>query len=341
MIELLDPETPDAAVTTRRSVFPSLVSLNIHLLLLVILALVLFNPEREEEPLVLEMQNTPENEDTSFAVFEMTKSEPSVASESVESEPSIVTIDEVVGEVEPVAFGPPGDAVASIGDAMEAMSFDQRLDDARRYGIDIVIVFDATGSMSSEINSVKQNIQAITQTVLRKIPKARFSLAYYRDFSDVVRVGGVPLNNNLTRISKFAKAIGAQGGGRDAPEAVNLGMKWAVAKNEFRQSSQHVMLIFGDAPPHQHVMKECLGISERFGRSRKGIVHTVTCKKSYPLPEFVEIAGVGGGHAYTMRNTQSLLEELLVLTFGHQHRREIIDFFGLRLKKEMARARKK
>src|SRR5690606_2003213 len=46
----------------------------------------------------------------------------------------------------------------------------------KEHGIEIVIVFDSTGSMRREIDAVKERIETIGNAVLRKIPHARFSL---------------------------------------------------------------------------------------------------------------------------------------------------------------------
>ena len=69
--------------------------------------------------------------------------------------------------------------------------------------IEIVVVFDSTGSMGSEIYAVKRRIVKIGKTVLEKIPRARFSLVTYRDRRDTYLVKGIELSNSLERLESF------------------------------------------------------------------------------------------------------------------------------------------
>ena len=98
----------------------------------------------------------------------------------------------------------------------------------------------------------------------------------------------------------------------------------------FRPDSQKAMLIFGDAPPHQHHLNACLKMANHFRTYGKGKVSTITCRNFVPLGEFYAIARSGGGDAYTLRNTRWLMEELLILAFGREHRNDVLKFFELK-----------
>src|SRR5690606_12017766 len=63
----------------------------------------------------------------------------------------------------------------------------------RGNGMDIVIVFDSTGSMGGETDQVKRQIERIGSALTKLVPKARISLCTYRDEHDEYIVRGTPL----------------------------------------------------------------------------------------------------------------------------------------------------
>ena len=198
----------------------------------------------------------------------------------------------------------------------------------RRDGLDIVIVFDSTGSMGGEISEVKNQIKRIGNALISRIPKTRISICTYRDTTDSYTVKGQPLDSDVQRVATYLSDIMAGGGG-DMPEAVQEGMKWAVKNNEFKSSARKVMLIFGDAPPHPGDLKTCTEIASDFNSQQGGIVSTVTCRarNGEPLPEFVEIAQAGGGEAFLTSEQRQIMERLLVLVFGSKYRSEVLEAF--------------
>jgi Mg-chelatase subunit ChlD len=200
----------------------------------------------------------------------------------------------------------------------------------RRNGLDIVIVFDSTGSMGGEINQVKSQIKRIGNALMNLIPKTRISVCTYRDTTDFYTVKGKELSNDVQSLADYLSDVTAGGGG-DMPEAVQEGMKWAVANNKFTPSARKVMLIFGDAPPHPEDMQKCLEIASDFSAQQEGIVSTVTCRgpNGMPLPEFVEIAQAGGGEAFLTSDEKQIMTQLLVLVFGSKHRGKVLEAFKL------------
>jgi hypothetical protein len=200
--------------------------------------------------------------------------------------------------------------------------------DLRTRGLDIVIVFDATGSMGGEIDQVKAQIVRIGTTLLKLIPKTRLSLVAYRDYGDRMVVAGIPLTNDLERLHKELLGVGADGGG-DTPEAVHEGLHWAISKNTFLPRAKKVILIFGDAPPHHEHLGACLRMASEFHANQKGIVSTVTCRSGEKIPEFVKIAEAGGGESFFTTDTRSIMEQLIVLVFGSRHEDKVREAFRL------------
>jgi Mg-chelatase subunit ChlD len=209
--------------------------------------------------------------------------------------------------------------------------FDGLIQRLRRDGLDICIVFDSTGSMSGEINEVKSQIDRIGSALVRLVPKTRISIVTYRDsseeFRELYEVKGMPLTNDIQLVDDYLSDISAGGGG-DHPEAVHAGLQWATDNNRFRSRARKVILLFGDAPPHQNRRSLCLKLAGDF-RNDGGVVSTVTCRHRERLPEFVEIAQMGGGEAFLTSNEREIMTQLIVLVFGSQHRRKVLEAFEL------------
>lgn len=217
-------------------------------------------------------------------------------------------------------------------------NWDGMIRQLRRNGLDIVICFDSTGSMSGEIDEVKKNITKIGTTLFKLVPKARISLVTYRDQDDkdssyVTRI--IPLTSNLQDMQTFLSKVEAGGGG-DHPEAVDEGLSWSIKQNQFRPSARKVILIFGDAPPHtessgnqESGQARCVKFAKAFKGQQKGIVSTVTCRNDKPMPEFYEIAAAGGGEAFISENQREIMRQLMVLVFGSSHKDKVLEAFDL------------
>lgn len=215
-----------------------------------------------------------------------------------------------------------------IGGSMAGGSWDGMLQSLRRNGLDIVICFDSTGSMSGEIHQVTDQIDRIGTTLLTLVPKARISLCTYRDHGDEYLVQGIPLTSNVQDLKAYLEKVRAGGGG-DHEEAVEEGLYWSIHNNRFRPTARKMILLFGDAPPHAGKLKTCVEHAKNFRLQHKGIVSTVTCRDSQPLPEFYEIAMAGGGEAFLTTDQRQIMTQLLVLVFGSQHRSKVLEAFKL------------
>ncbi len=198
----------------------------------------------------------------------------------------------------------------------------------RRNGLDIVIVFDSTGSMGGEIREVTSQIERIGTALVKLVPKTRIGLCTYRDLGDDYVVRGLPLTNDIQQVARFLDLVSADGGG-DQPEAVHEGLHWATSKNKFNGRARKVILLFGDAPPHAQFLSTCLEIASDFRRQQGGIVSTVTCRSPERLAEFIEIAQVGGGEAFLTTDERQIMTQLMVLVFGSKHRTKVLEAFRM------------
>ena len=265
---------------------------------------------------------------------------PSALSDSLEVESPVATTNSDSAEVaqalaapsvgggDPAGFDLGAVGIGAGGGMAGGGSWDGMLQTLRRNGLDVVIAFDSTGSMSGEIDEVKDKIRRIGTTLLTLVPKARISLCTYRDRGDDYLVKGEPLTGDIRKLEYFLSAIRAGGGG-DAPEAVLAGMQWALDNNKFRPTARKVLLIFGDAPPHADEQARCLKLAKEFREQEKGIVSTVTCRQGSPLREFYAISDAGGGEAFLTQEERQLMSKLVVLVFGSEHKEKVLEAFKL------------
>ncbi len=219
-------------------------------------------------------------------------------------------------------------AVAVGGGSMSGGSWDGMLQTMRRNGLDIVITFDSTGSMQGEIDQVKNQIQRIGSTLLTLVPKARIGICTYRDQGDEYVVRGLPLTSDIQEIESYLSGVRADAGG-DKPESVHEGLRWSIQQNTFRPRARKVILLFGDAPPHQEDLPTCLRLASDFHGQQQGVVSTVTCRSPRKLQEFLEIADVGGGEAFVTADERQIMTQLIVLVFGSRHRAKVMEAFKL------------
>lgn len=119
--------------------------------------------------------------------------------------------------------------------------------------VDAVFVLDTTGSMGGLIQSAKDKIWAIANTLAgaKPSPKLRIGLVAYRDRGDDYVTKRFELSEDLDAIYKELVAFQAQGGG-DSPESVNQALNEAVTKFDWSKESSTYRVIFlvGDCPPH-------------------------------------------------------------------------------------------
>ena len=209
-----------------------------------------------------------------------------------------------------------------------AEEFGKMISRLQEDGLDVVIVFDSSGSMKGEIDEVKARIQRIGNALNQMIRKARISICTYRDKGDDYVVKGLPLTNSIGEVVTYLNGIDAKGGG-DHPEAVDEGLKWAIENNQFNRSARKVILLFGDAPPHANKNIECQKWASSFRNRQRGVVSTVTCRSEQKLDEFVEIAKIGGGESFLTTNERQIMKQLMILVFGSQHRSKVLEAFNL------------
>jgi hypothetical protein len=350
-ISLPKPESETKPQPTHRpaptnwldSSFSGLASLVVHLVAFLLIALVQaqggtggVGEGNEVQIGVLPHEELSENPEEQLTVGEVQKQQTTEQLELADVEtPSSAASSDAAGDLAALATPSPsgGDSgsfdlgAVAIGGAGGGGSWEGMIGTLRRNGLDIVLCFDSTGSMSGEIDQVKRQIERIGTTLTTLVPKARISICTYRDLGDEYVTKGLPLTGSIQDVQDYLSRISAGGGG-DHPEAVDEGMYWSINQNNYRPNARKVILVFGDAPPHPNKLARCLDLADEF-RKGKGIVSTITCHSDEPMKEFYEIAKSGGGEAFLARDQRQIMTQLMVLVFGSRHREKVIEAFKL------------
>ncbi len=218
--------------------------------------------------------------------------------------------------------GPPGDGapggIPEITGKLKPLGYDK---------LDLVIVFDATGSMGGAIGEVKSRIRLFVRSLNWLVPDTRLGLVAYRDlkkydledYQYTVRLIDLqtPKGDGMAKLERFLRETEAYGGG-DIPEAVMDGVKSAMDKMSWRKDAKRVIVVFGDAPPRP----EDNGVSQlmdliRVWRGRtQGVLSTIdTTGNSKLMDEFRQMAEVGGGQSCFLNDERAIVRQFMIMTF--------------------------
>ena len=117
--------------------------------------------------------------------------------------------------------------------------------------LDILFVFDTTGSMGEEIARLKKTIEIINMNIasLSTKPDVRFGMVLYKDKGDEYVTKIIPLTGDLEKFQKELALVTAGGGG-DGPEDLQSALADAVKKIQWNTGGIRLAFIITDAEPH-------------------------------------------------------------------------------------------
>ncbi len=120
-----------------------------------------------------------------------------------------------------------------------------------RVPVDIAVVLDTTGSMQSQIDRLRQTLQAIHYqlTQLPTRPDIRFSLVAYRDRKDKYVTQVTPFTADVDVFQRVLDRLDANGGG-DTPEDLQSGLEQAMHALRWRPDALRLGFVIADAIPH-------------------------------------------------------------------------------------------
>jgi HEAT repeat protein len=191
------------------------------------------------------------------------------------------------------------------------------LDKLRQRGLDLLFVFDVTGSMGSELTVAQKKMDEILRLLARLVPSLRVGFVAYEDV--------VTMNQKLTYdqkavIEKIAP-LSAFGGG-DWNEGVCPALRAAIADQTWREGARKVIVLIGDASPHSPARASMIAT---LAHKRMGIdvccvaAHTTDLNQ---LPSFVEMAVYGGGAIVPLQNEKRLFDYFIIYALGPRWKTE-------------------
>ncbi|NQT71684.1 MAG: VWA domain-containing protein [Chloroflexi bacterium] len=117
--------------------------------------------------------------------------------------------------------------------------------------LDLMVVFDTTGSMKDELKYLTVEFKSIVENVREQNPNTdiRFGLIAYRDIGDKYVVRNFDFMHSVDIMQEQLAAQKADGGG-DYPEAMDQALEAAVNAQWREGNTARVILLVADAPPH-------------------------------------------------------------------------------------------
>lgn len=151
--------------------------------------------------------------------------------------------------------------------------------------LDVVFLIDTTGSMSDEIQRVKETLLSVTQKTRNAGARVdlRYAAVLYRDVGDEYVTRTHPFTSDIGSFDQALQSVGAGGGG-DGPESLNQGLAEAMHGVEWREQAAKVVFLIADAPPHMDYADDVPYGESAMDAVAKGIrVHAVAASGLDPM----------------------------------------------------------
>ncbi len=124
------------------------------------------------------------------------------------------------------------------------------------FKVDVVFAIDTTGSMSDDMEALKNNWVPSLINQIGKFKSLRLGLLCYRDYSDDYNYNGLPVKffdftSDLEEFTENLNSISIRGNeGGDVPEAVYEALYASMNYYDWRSDAKKTIILIGDAEPH-------------------------------------------------------------------------------------------
>ncbi len=286
----------------------------------------------------VEVEDTTRTEDRQAAANDSKRFEPELTRLEPEFDPSAFDGFNTSGLAASVkrGGGGTGDIFDLGSDALKSGGFRGTVARLRGTGLEIVFVFDSTGSMDSVLSAAKRRIFRMVEVLNALVPSARIGIVTYRDHGATEQyvTRAVPVTHDVYRVMNFMHTIEANGGG-DFAEAVLDGLKEATSQR-WQSNSRRVVVLIGDAPPHKEDEAAIRNMLASFARG-EATVHTIASaedrRKRTANPDtkrtFEAIAKTGKGQFSMLEAEDTILTQVLSLAFGPEYRKDLEEIYAL------------
>ena len=174
--------------------------------------------------------------------------------------------------------------------------------------LDIHFLIDSTGSMSDEIQQLKDNMISVAERIasMQADPDVRYGMTIYRDRGDLFVSRTFDFTPDVTVFTDALREVQAEGGG-DYPESLNEGLHQSLHMPEWRQDETvSLLFLIADAPPHLDYSQDYDYAQDVFSAVETGI-------KIFPLAS----SGLDDQGEYIFRQLAQISGgKFLFLTYG-------------------------
>lgn len=181
--------------------------------------------------------------------------------------------------------------------------------------LDLMIVLDTTGSMGPQIRGLQQDFRGLVRALKLLSSDLRVGLVAYRDRGSgeeyLTRL--FPLTRmdtgGFANLQEFINRLTAGGGGADAPEAIDAGLKVAL-EQAWRSDSDGAIVVVADAPVHEAQRSLTLNQARTF--SARSPTHRLSVLGVQRYRDyFQELANHGSGFFSPDMDVWALLETII------------------------------
>ncbi len=190
--------------------------------------------------------------------------------------------------------------------------------------LEIVFMFDTTGSMDVYLAEVQTHVQLIIREIKKRVSDARIGIVVYKDHEQGPYVTlQLPLTDQEDKIISFLRSPqiepGAGGGGAEAVECA------LYEANRFEWSNQNrgkAIILIGDKPPHgvMDSFEECSSgrdyrVEINSLMAKKIKIYTVLCNNvAETRSNFQWMAEKTGGKFVTLEDIQDLVNLIVAVS---------------------------
>ncbi|MHC5064833.1 MAG: FHA domain-containing protein [Planctomycetota bacterium] len=214
--------------------------------------------------------------------------------------------------------------------------FKRTVTNLRKTGLEIIFVFDSTGSMNPVLSATKDHIERMVGVLHFLIPETRIGIVTYRDRgpTEDYLTRSVPLGSDYYRSVNFMQSVDAGGGG-DTPEAVFEALDEAITQ-QWQPGSKRVVVLIGDAPAQPKSRTKIKRLVRRFTRDGRSFVHSIMTTphsgrgvQKATQDCFEDIAENGKGSCIFLEDEQQILKHVFSLAIGHEYQNSIDEVYRI------------
>ncbi|TFH36624.1 MAG: VWA domain-containing protein [Anaerolineales bacterium] len=174
--------------------------------------------------------------------------------------------------------------------------------------LDVHFLIDSTGSMSDEIQQLKDNMISVAERIalMQSHPDVRYGMTIYRDRGDLFVSRTFDFTPDVAAFTEALREVQAEGGG-DYPESLNESLHQAIHLPEWRpEETVSLLFLIADAPPHLDYAQDFDYAQDVFSAAESGI-------KIFPLAS----SGLDDQGEYIFRQLAQITGgKFLFLTYG-------------------------